>query len=147
MTIIINNYFTEETFQYKDETTNRELADWGKWYFINMQKLLQNELVQSDKIEKLQFNTDITELPSGRWLCYVGMGIQFEYGGEWYNMTKENEDKFRTIVANNDIKWRWNKTSWRKYGGVGTVTFDVYVLDKQGDKIPDLHLSFSKSVL
>ena len=75
------------------------------------------------------------------------MGIQFEYGGEWYNMTKENEDKFRTIVANNDIKWRWNKSIWKKYGGSVAVTFDVHILDKQGDIIPDLHLSFSKSVL
>ena len=65
MTIMYNNYLTKKTFQYKDETTNWELKDGCDSYFIDMQKLLEHELLQSDKIDKLQFYESEVELPYG----------------------------------------------------------------------------------
>ena len=72
MTIIVNNYLIQEKFQYKDETTNWDLVDGDYWYFIDIQKLLKAELLQSDKIEEVKFNSDLVELPSGNGICYTG---------------------------------------------------------------------------
>jgi hypothetical protein len=72
MTIIVNNYLKKERFQYKDETTNWELVDGDYRYFIDIQKLLKSELLQSDKIDKVQFNSDLVELPSSNGICYTG---------------------------------------------------------------------------
>ena len=72
MTIIVKNYLIQEKFQYKDETTNWELVDGDYWYFIDMQKLLKTELLQSDKIDKIQLNSDLVSLPGGPGICYTG---------------------------------------------------------------------------
>ena len=53
MTIISDSYLREETFQYKDETTNGQLVDGGQWYFIEMQQLLEKELLRQFGIRKL----------------------------------------------------------------------------------------------
>ena len=66
MTIIVNNYLREEKFQYMDETTNFELADGDYWYFIEIQKLIENELLQADKLNSLQLNADEVGLPIRR---------------------------------------------------------------------------------
>jgi hypothetical protein len=72
MTIIVNNYLKKERFQYKDETTNRELVDSDYRYFIDIQKLLKIELLKSDKIDGVKFNSDLVELPSSNGICYTG---------------------------------------------------------------------------
>jgi hypothetical protein len=66
MTIIRNNYLIQKKFKYKDETTNWELVDGGDRYFIDMENLINNELLQINKMNKLQFNTDVVELPYGK---------------------------------------------------------------------------------
>ena len=91
MTIIVNNYLIEEKFQYKDESTNYNLVDGGEWYFIDMQKLLDVELLQSKAIDNVQFNSDLVKLPSCKGLCYVGKGIQFEFNGQKYDATSANQ--------------------------------------------------------
>ena len=146
MTIIVNNYLTQEKFQYKDETTNRELVDGDYRYFIDMQKLLKSELLQSDKIEKIQFNSDLVSLPSGPWICYTGKWIQFEYEWKKYNVTSENQSILNQALKSWNVKWYWHKDSFKKYGWTNSASFDVYVVDKNWKKIPDTHLSISKAI-
>ena len=146
MTIIVNNYLKREKYQYKDETTNRELIDGDYRYFIDMQKLLKSELLQSDKIEKIQFNSDLVSLPSGPWICYTGKWIQFEYEWKRYNVTSENQSILNQALKSWNVKWYWHKDSFKKYGWTNSANFDVYVVDKSWKKIPNAHLSISKAI-
>lgn len=146
MTIIANNYLREETFQYKDETTNWGLKDWWKRYFIEMQNLLNNELLQSDKIEKLQFNSDNIQLPSGQWICYTGVGIQFEFEWKKYMTTDTNQSILNQALKSWNIKWYWNRDTFKKCGGKDNAKINAYVVDREWKRIPDLHLNITKSI-
>ena len=146
MTIIVKNYLIQEKFQYKDETTNWELVDGDYWYFIDMQKLLKSELLQSDKIEKIQLNSDMVSLPGGPGICYTGKWIQFEYEWEKHNVTSENQSVLNQALKSGNVKWYWHKDSFKKYGWTDSANFDVYVVDKNWKKIPDVHLSITKNI-
>lgn len=146
MTIIVDNYLHEETFQYKDETTNWELADGGKWYFIKIDQLLRNELLHAGELENLQLNTPDVALPGGNGICYMGLGVQLEHNGKRYDMTAGNQSVVQEALRSGTAKWRWNRDRFLKYGGTGTATVDVFVVDKAGDRIPDCQLSVNKHV-
>ena len=146
MTIIVKNYLIQEKFQYKDETTNWELVDGDYWYFIDMQKLLKSELLQSDKIEKIQLNSNLVSLPGGPGICYTGKWIQFEYEWEKHNVTSENQSVLNQALKSGNVKWYWHKDSFKKYGWTDSANFDVYVVDKNWKKIPDAHLSITKNI-
>ena len=105
MTIIVNNYLREETFQYMDETTNFELVDGDKWYFVEIEKLLNNELLQADKLDALQFNADEVELPAGKGISYTGMGVQMEFNGNRYDMTASNQTVITEALMSGRAKW------------------------------------------
>ena len=146
MTIICDNYLREETFQYKDETTNWALVDGWKRYFIKMQELLDKELLQSDKVNNIQLNGENVQLPSGKWICYTGIWIQFEFEWKRYLTIDSNKSILNQALKSWNIKWYWDKDTFKKYGWKGSASFDVYVVDKGWKKIPDLHLSINKSV-
>lgn len=146
MTIIVNNYLREETFQYMDETTNFELVDGDKWYFIEIEKLLNNELLQADKLDALLFNADEVELPSDNGICYTGMGVQMEFNGKRYDMTDGNQAVVQEALMSGNAKWYWSKDRFKKYGGAGNTSLSVFVVDKEGKRIPDLQLNISKTV-
>jgi hypothetical protein len=146
MTIICDKYLREETFQYKDGTTNWELVDGEKWYFIEMQKLLDNELLQADKLNSLQLNADEVELPAGKGICYSGIGVQFEFGGKKYDSTDDNLAILQEALKSGHVKWYWNKDRFRKYGGTTTATFKVGIVNLNANLIPDLSLEITKNV-
>lgn len=91
MTIMYNNYLTKKKFQYKDETTNWELVDGGYWYFIDIWKLLKNELLHADKFNNILFDKESVQLPDGKGICYTGKGVQFEFDNTIYDNVKGNE--------------------------------------------------------
>lgn len=147
MTIIVNNYLIEETFQYKDETTNGQLMDGEEWYFIDMQKLLDNELLQAGQLSILQLNADEVELPDGKGICYSGMGVQFEYEGKKYDASAAaNFSVLQEALKSGKARWYWNKDRFRKYGGTHSADLQVFIVGKEGEKIPDFQLSVSKNV-
>ena len=143
-TIMQNKYFLPETFKYKD--TDWTIKNGGTWYFFNSDKFRDEELLHKSEIEAVQLSSDIVQLPSGIGLCYEWAWIQFEYNWLKYDFTEENKSKFMDIVANNDIKWFWNKESWQKYEWDWSAVFNVYVLDTQWKKLPDTQLKVKKSV-
>ena len=146
MTIIVNNYLIEEKFQYKDESTNNNLVDGWEWYFIDMQKLLDVELLQSKAINNVQLNSDVVKLPSGKGICYVGKGIQFEYNGQRYDATSANQSQLNQALKSWAVAWYWNKVMAKKCWVSASAQLDVYVVDKDWKKIPDLHNTITKSV-
>lgn len=146
MTIIVNQYLREETFQYMDETTNGQLVDGGKWYFIEIQQLLDHELLQADQLNTLQFNADEVELPFSQGLCYAGIGVQFEYKGQRYDCIEANLAILKEALKSGSIKWYWNKDRFRKYGGTTSATLKAYIMDCNYNSIPDLQLEVTKYI-
>ena len=146
MTIISDSYLREETFQYKDETTNGQLVDGGQWYFIEIQQLLEKELLLSDQLNNLQFDGDEVVLPLGPGLCYTGKGMQFEYEGKRYLTSEANQDVLTQALQSGTAKWYWNKTLFKKCGGKDSAQLHVYIVDKKGKRIPDLHLEINRSI-
>lgn len=146
MTIICDYYLREETFQYKDGTTNWELVDGEKWYFIEMQQLLDNELLQANKLASLQLNADEVKLPAGKGICYSGIGVQFEYNNKKYDCTNDNLAILQEALKSGNVKWYWNKDRFRKYGGTTTATLKVGIVDLNANLIPDLSLEITKNV-
>ena len=146
MTIMYNNYLTKKTFQYKDETTNWELKDGCDSYFIDMQKLLEHELLQSDKIDKLQFYESEVELPYGPWVCYIGKWVMFEFEWERYSTTAANQSVFIQALKSWNVKFFWNKDLFLEQSWNNLVKIDVYVVDNNGNKLPDLHLRIEKNI-
>lgn len=146
MTIIVNEYLREETFQYKDENNNYKLTDGGQWYFIEIQQLLEKELLLADQFSSLQFDGDEVELPVGPGLCYTGKGIQFEYEGQRYLTSEANQAIMTEALKSGTAKWYWNKTLSKKCGGKDSATFNVYIVDKQGQRFPNLHLEINQRI-
>ena len=146
MTLIVENYLIEKTFQYKDETTNWKLVDGGYWYFLDMEKLLKAELLKEKQLNGIALNKEQVELPHGQGICYMGKGILLEYKGKTYETTEANQALLTEALKSGDIRWYWNKTIFQKYSTTSSATFDVYVVDKLGQKIPDTHLSITKNI-
>ena len=144
MDVIVNKYLREETFQYKDSTTNWQLVDGGQWYFIKAEELMDNELLQAEKLERLTLNGDDVELPFGRGICYLGKGVQFELDGVRHDIS-ETAALTEALKAGS-AKWYWNRRAFRRYGDADIVDLHVYVVDKNGEKFPDLELNITKPV-
>ena len=144
MDVIVNKYLREETFQYKDSTTNWQLVDGGQWYFIKAEELMDNELLQAEKLERLTLNGDDVELPFGRGICYLGKGVQFELVGVRHDIS-ETAALTEALKAGS-AKWYWNRRAFRRYGDADSVDLHVYVVDKNGEKFPDLELNITKPV-
>jgi len=147
MTIIVDNYLNEQKFQYKDESTNYNLVDGWERYFIDMQKLLESELLQSKAINNVQFNSDLIKLPNGKWICYVGKWIQFEFNWKKYDVTSASQSILSQALKSGNVARYRNKDMFKKYWWTSSAQFDVYVVDKQWNKIPNLHKSITKSVI
>ena len=94
MTIIVNQYLREETFQYKDRITNWELADGGKRYLTS----------------------------------------------------EANQDVLTQALQSGTAKWYWNKTLFKKCGSKDSAQLHAYIVDKEGKRIPDLHLEINRSI-
>ena len=139
MTIIRNNYLIQKKFKYKDETTNWELVDGGDWYFIDMQNLINNELLQENKMKKMQFNADVVELPYEEWVACIGKWLQFKYNWEIYNATKDNQSILDEALKSWGVK-RYYSNKLREEQWWDSVDFYVYGVDKDWHRIPDVEL-------
>lgn len=146
MTVLVKNYLIGEKFQYMDESTNWNLVGGDYWYFIDIKKLLKEELLKEEKINSIRLNKEQVELPHGQGICYTGKGILFEYGGKTYETTDKNQAVLTEALKSGDVRWYWNKSNLSKYGDTTTSTFYVYVVDKKGQKIPDLYMSVRKNI-
>ena len=154
MTIIVNQYLREETYQYigepkrgkQNEAADGQFKDGGQWYFIEIQQLLEKELLLSDQLNSLQFDGDEVELPLGPGLCYTGKGIQFEYEGKRYLTSETNQTILTEALKSGTAKWYWNKTLFKKCGGKDSAQLHAYIVDKEGKRIPDLHLEINRSI-
>ena len=144
MTIMINNYLTEDTFKYKDDDWN--IKNWWKRYFFNTDKFIQQEILQTSKINAISLNSDDVELPSDGWLCYVWKWIQYGYNWQRYNIT--DKSKLVELISSwKNIKRYWNKKTFLKYGWKNSASFDVYVMDNSWKLVPDVQLkNITKSV-
>ena len=147
MTIIVNNYLNEQKFQYKDETTNNNLVDGWERYFVDIQKLLESELLQSKAIDNIQLNSNLIKLPSGKWICYVGKWIQFEFNWKKYDVTSATQSILDQALKSWNVTRYRNKHMFKKYWWTNSAQFDTYVVDKQWNKIPNLSKSITKSVI
>jgi len=144
MTIIVDNYLIEKKFQYKDESG--DLVDGWERYFIDMDKLLESELLQSKKIDNIKLNADLISLPSGNGICYMGKWIQFEYNWKKYNATTENQTILNQALKSWNIKRYRHRDTFKKFWWTNSAQFDVYVVDKSWNKFPNLHKSITKTV-
>ena len=111
-----------------------------------MEKLLEKELLLADQLNSLQFDGEEVELPLGPGLCYTGMGVQFEYGGKRYLTSEANQDVLTQALQSGTAKWYWNKTLFKKCGGKDSAQLHAYIVDKEGKRIPDLHLEINRSI-
>ncbi len=150
MNIIVNRYLSKETLKIRVDTiwssSNPTLieAENSPAYFIKTQELMDNELLQAEKLERLTLNGDDVELPFGRGICYLGKGVQFELDGVRYDIS-DTAALTEALKAGN-AKWYWNRRAFRRYGDANTVDLHVYVVDKNGEKFPDLELNITKPV-
>ena len=150
MDIIVDKYLREETLKIRVDTiwtsSNPTLieAENSPAYFIKTQELMDNELLQAEKLERLTLNGDDVELPFGRGICYLGKGVQFELDGVRHDIS-DSEALSEALKAGN-AKWYWNRRAFRRYGDADTVDLHVYIVDKNGEKFPDLELNVTKPV-
>ena len=148
MTLITNNYLQKELCLFTERLNEDTLIvttseDCVQYRFLP-QKFLDNELLQAEKLERLNLNGDDVELPFGRGICYLGKGVQFELDGVRHDIS-ETEALTMALKAGN-AKWYWNRRAFRRYGDTDSVDLHVYVVDKNGEKFPDLELNITKPV-
>ncbi len=149
MDIIVDRYLRMEKLLFTEDTVwsaNPTLieAENSPAYFIKTQELMDNELLQAEKLERLTLNGDDVELPFGRGICYLGKGVQFELDGVRHDIS-ETAALTEALKAGN-AKWYWNRRSFRRHGDADSVDLHVYVVDKNGEKFPDLELNITKPV-
>ena len=146
-TILIDKYYIEEPYYYKD--IDGEIKEGGKWYFIDAEKFLEEEVLRKEEVLRAIDSSappqnDIA-LPSGAGLCYSGMGIMFEVEGQSYTMTEANRQTLEEAVrSGKEISWTWSKTLSLKQGGPATPTFEVRYLDTKARAIPDLQITIKR---
>ena len=154
-TILINKYYIEQPYYYKD--TYWSIKEWGKWYFIDVEKFLEEEVLRKSEVLRAidssappqndngaagQNDNQAIALPSGAGLCYSGMGIMFEVDGQRYPMTETNRQILEEAVkSGKDISWSWSKILSLKQGGPATPSIEVRYLDTKARIIPDLCFS------
>ncbi len=149
MDIIVDRYLRMEKLMFTEDTVwsaNPTLieAENSPAYFIKTQELMDNELLQAEKLERLTLNGDDVELPFGRGICYLGKGVQFELDGERHDIG--DVAALTEALKAGNAKWYWNRRAFRRYGDADTVDLHVYVVDKNGEKFPDLELNIIKPV-
>lgn len=146
-TILIDKYYIEEPYYYKD--IDGEIKEGGKWYFIDAEKFLEEEVLRKSEVLRAIDSSappqnDIA-LPSGAGLCYSGMGIMFEVEGQSYSMTEANRHTLEEAVrSGKEIFWTWSKTLSLKQGGPATPSIEVRYLDTKARVIPDLQITITK---
>ncbi len=149
MDIIVDRYLRMEKLMFTEDTVwsaNPTLieAENSPAYFLKTQELMDNELLQAEKLERLALNGDDVELPFGRGICYLGKGVQFELDGVRHDIS-ETAALTEALKAGN-AKWYWDRRAFRRYGDADTVDLHVYIVDKNGEKFPDLELNITKPV-
>ena len=150
MDIIVNRYLSKETLKIRVDTiwssSNPTLieAENSPAYFLKTQELMENELLQAEKLERLTLSGDDVELPFGRGICYIGKGVQFELDGARHDIT--DTEALTAALKNGNARWYWNRRAFRRYGNDSSVDLHVYVVDKNGEKFPDLELNVTKPV-
>ena len=143
MTIMIDNYLREDTFKYKNDEWN--IVDGDKWYFFDTSKFLNNEILHKSDIDAIQLNSDDVELPNNVGIIYEGVGIQFEYNGQRYDVT-DTAHLTSALASAAPLRWFWSKARFRKYGGTGSVNLTAKYVDTHGKAVPDVTLSVTKSI-
>jgi len=147
MDILVNNYLRREKIRYKDENTNGNVVDSEYFrYFIDAQKIIENELLHISEIENIQFKSWITELPNNKWICYTGKWIMFEYNGQSYEASEKNQSILKQwLMSWNITKRYWDsnksKKQWDK-----NPNFKVFVVDKKWEMVPSTQRNISKTI-
>lgn len=144
-TIMIEKYFREETYRYKDPDDG-QIKDGGKWYFFDTDKFLKDEVLHREAVAAALSGIaqEDIELPSTCGLTYEGAGIRFTTEGETYDMTEENRAALEDAVkSGNEVTWLYSPLRARKYGISGNHTIAVSVMDKAGNLVPDVTLDLS----
>ena len=143
-TILINKYYIEQPYYYKD--TDWSIKEWGKWYFIDVNKFINEEILHKSSIEAIQLNSDNVELPSFPWLCYEWYWIQFECDWKRYDCTEDSK-LINFIKQKKTIKWFSNKKRFLQYWWKWVADIKVFYLNTNWEIIPDLQINnISKSV-
>ena len=145
MNILVNNYLKREKIRYKDENTNGNIVDSEYFrYFIDATKLIENELLQLSKLENLQFNSWITELPNNKWSCYTGKWIVFEYNGQRYEASEKNQSILKQWLISWNITKRYRDSDKSRKQWQKNPNFKVFVINKKWDMIPNTQRNISK---
>ena len=143
-TILINKYYIEQPYYYKD--TDWSIKEWGKWYFIDVNKFINEEILHKSSVEAIQLNSDDVELPSFPWLCYEWYWIQFECDWKRYDCTEDSK-LINFIKQKKTIKWFSNKKRFLQYWWKWVADIKVFYLNTNWEIIPDLQINnISKSV-
>ncbi len=106
---------------------------------------MNGEILHKSDIDAIQLNSDDVELPSLTGIIYEGVGIQFEYDGKRYDVT-DTAHLTAALASASPLRWFWNKTRYRKYGGSGSVILTALYVDTHGKAVPDVKLSVTKTV-
>ena len=106
---------------------------------------MNGEILHKSDIDAIQLNSDDVELPALTGIIYEGVGIQFEYDGKRYDVT-DTAHLTAALASGAPLRWFWNKTRCRKYGGNGTVILTAHYVDTHGKTVPDVKLSVTKTV-
>ena len=150
-TIMQEQYLREDILKYKDPEDG-VVKDGGKWYFIDADKFIGEEILHGAEVEEAvggDFSTSLemtqggeVTLPTFPGACYQGIGIQFTVDGTEYDMTEENRSILENSVkAGIGIKWTYNPDRARKYGVSGSGSITVQVLDKKARKVSDVTMT------
>ena len=96
-------------------------------------------------IDAIQLNSDDVELPNNVGIIYEGVGIQFEYNAQRYDVT-DTAHLTSALASAAPLRWFWSKARFRKYGGTGSVNLTAKYVDTHGKAVPDVTLSVTKSI-
>ena len=96
-------------------------------------------------IDAIQLTGDEVVLPSVPGIIYEGEGIQFEYGGQKYDVS-DTSHLTSALTSDVSIRWFWNKPRFRKYGGTRSATIKAQYVDTRGKAVPDVSLTVKRNV-
>ena len=89
----------------------------------------------------------MVKLPSSKWTYYEGKWIQFEFNWKKYDAVSASQSILKQALKSwNVIRYR-NKNMFKKYWWTNSAQFDVCVVDKEWNKIPNLNKSITKTVM
>ena len=136
MDIMAQNFYNKTKLKDKKDGNIIESNDY--WYRINADKFINNEILHIPEIENTQFNSDMVELPSHPWLCYVGKWINFTFNWTLYEASKENQSYYDEALKRKDTKWIFNVTQFRKEWWWDFTDFSVFAVDRDWEMIPEI---------